>query len=99
MMDNFTPNRIVKITWGDAWHDDGGKYLPNEFEKYCVPIVSVSVGTVLFENEKGILLSGLYDTEHLGSNLFRRSIYTEFIPRGLIIKVEELVVQDKEGGE
>jgi len=92
-MPNFVPNRIVKVTWEDAWHNEGGEYLPSEFEVYCAPVISVSVGTVLWENERGILLSRLYEMKRFESSVFNRSLATEFIQRGMIMKVEELILK------
>lgn len=91
-MPDFTPDRIVKIEWFDAWKAWEGTYEPYEFEHECNPFPTVDIGAVLWENETGIMISSMWTCKRDGS--FNKSRTTAFVPRGMIVKVTELVPKE-----
>jgi len=88
-MPDFTPDRIVKVEWNDAWKSWDYSYEPHEFEDECHGFMTIYVGVVLVENNEGILLSLMWNNKKNGD--FNKSRTTCFVPRGMIVKITELV--------
>jgi hypothetical protein len=77
------PKKILKVIWGDAWCSSEWTE-EDDIEKFCSPEEVVTVGTLVYENEKGILLAGSYIED--------QGLYNEvsFIPRGMVASVVEI---------
>lgn len=66
---------VVKVKWEDAYGDPGWADTP---EKHTPHIVT-SIGKIIFDDDRGILLAGSWSETQMGDR--------SFIPRGMVRKV------------
>jgi hypothetical protein len=75
------PFKAVIVTWNDAWESQADA-TPEEIKHE--PVVQNTIGFLIRDNKKGITLATEYAED--GSGLRT----TNFIPRGMVVKVKRL---------
>lgn len=90
-MENKKPEyKIVEVEWFDAQSGFGQAEFIDELIQKCEPIHTFSIGYLLNESKKGVLLGFMLFGEQMVK-------HNQLIPKGMIVKMRELT--QKTGGK